>query len=468
MKSEKKLALKFIAKYGQSTIQKLIASAASDQDVPDRDFVMQTQSEFIASEGDCGDFFFVPLLLFYLKFPDSFSDKEREQLLQLALNWRYWIDEPGNDTRWYFSENHAICFRTAQLLAGEIWPDEIFVRSGCKGKLQSRTASSRISKWLDNFEKHGLLEWNSMSYIPIDLIALFGIFMSEDKELASRAKSSLDEVFSILATTHYAGEISSSQGRVYPRDIKARRSQETTFLSWIAWGQGYVNKHALATTLFAISDYSPPPELARQAKPSCSDFRSCTILDDTKIVQLRAPHFSMSSACNYMPGNPGYQEHIFHLNLGRDPKACLFLNHPGSTDPGSIRRPGFWVGNGILPYVNQLDNTVFVYYDLPDDCPIGFTQLYCPENVFDRIETSDHGITIAHRGAYCAIRTLQTISPPSHSDVKNSHLRQYGNQTAWIVHAASEGNYESFESYREELMSPAFDRFWKFSGLSSL
>lgn len=35
------------------------------------------------------------------------------------LGFRYWIDEPGNDTMWFWSENHCLCFHVAQYLAGQ-------------------------------------------------------------------------------------------------------------------------------------------------------------------------------------------------------------------------------------------------------------------------------------------------------------------------------------------------------------
>ena len=39
------------------------------------------------------------------------------------LGYRYWMDEPGNDVQWYFSENHALLFHTAAYLAGHLLPD---------------------------------------------------------------------------------------------------------------------------------------------------------------------------------------------------------------------------------------------------------------------------------------------------------------------------------------------------------
>ncbi len=28
------------------------------------------------------------------------------------LNFRYWMDEPGDDVMWFYSENHALMFHT--------------------------------------------------------------------------------------------------------------------------------------------------------------------------------------------------------------------------------------------------------------------------------------------------------------------------------------------------------------------
>ena len=59
------------------------------------------------------------------------------------LGFRYWMDEPGNDVQWYFSENHALLFHTAAYLAGHLLPDATFVRSGRTGAEQSRDRRAR-------------------------------------------------------------------------------------------------------------------------------------------------------------------------------------------------------------------------------------------------------------------------------------------------------------------------------------
>ena len=54
----------------------------------------------------------------------------------MILNFRYWIDEPGNDVMWFFSENHALLFHICQYYAGTLYPNEVFTCSGRTGRCQ--------------------------------------------------------------------------------------------------------------------------------------------------------------------------------------------------------------------------------------------------------------------------------------------------------------------------------------------
>ena len=40
------------------------------------------------------------------------SEKTENELTDCLLGFRYWIDEPGNDAMWFWSENHALMFHT--------------------------------------------------------------------------------------------------------------------------------------------------------------------------------------------------------------------------------------------------------------------------------------------------------------------------------------------------------------------
>lgn len=71
---------------------------------------------------DCADFVLVPLLFAYTRWSDLLSPALRDGIEHAVLNYRYWMDEPGNDVQWYFSENHALLFHTAAYLGGRLSP----------------------------------------------------------------------------------------------------------------------------------------------------------------------------------------------------------------------------------------------------------------------------------------------------------------------------------------------------------
>lgn len=94
---------------------------------------------------DCADFILVPMLWCRMCYPDRLSAAIRARIDDVALGYRYWMDEPGNDVQWYFSENHALLFHTAAYLAGHLLPDGRFRRSGRTGRGQSAVGAARVA-----------------------------------------------------------------------------------------------------------------------------------------------------------------------------------------------------------------------------------------------------------------------------------------------------------------------------------
>jgi hypothetical protein len=109
----------------------------------------------------------------------------------LALLWfKYWWDEPaakdpaGNNiaemTMW--SENHQILFAQSQLLAGALFRDTEFSRSGDATSGKPRTGQDhikegliRVERWLDLRLKFGFSEWNAPGYYNEDFPPIFNL-----------------------------------------------------------------------------------------------------------------------------------------------------------------------------------------------------------------------------------------------------------------------------------------------------
>ncbi|MBR8698053.1 hypothetical protein I8F93_10135 [Enterococcus gallinarum] len=169
----------------------------------------------------------------------------------MAIHFRYWIDEPGNDVMWYFSENHSLLFHACQYFAGCLLPEETFVTSGRQGSQQYELGKQRLLQWFDQFEHYGFSEWNSTTYLPIDLIGFFSLYTNApDEEIKDAAKKALDFTFTIMAVNSHGGTLSSTFGRTYEHDLKAMRLGEISNILAIAWDRGNFNYALRASTLF--------------------------------------------------------------------------------------------------------------------------------------------------------------------------------------------------------------------------
>ena len=65
------------------------------------------------------------------------------------------MDEPGEDSMCYWSENHQILFAASEYLMGQMFPDEVFTNSGITGAQHMEKARVRILDWLEMRWKYG-------------------------------------------------------------------------------------------------------------------------------------------------------------------------------------------------------------------------------------------------------------------------------------------------------------------------
>ena len=235
-------ALDFICDYGEDVVNRTMVILERKRKMTDVAYrCMENSLKKIEAKEDCADFYFAPMLLLMTRYREYLSDDLYDRMKKSVLNFRFWLDEPGNDVMWWFSENHALLFHIAQYLAGHLFPEEIFTVSGRRGMEQYQIGKNRVNKWFDIFEAYGFAEWNSATYIPVDLIGFFMLYlMAPDEEVKNRAKNALDFTFKIMEYNSYAGIMCSSYGRAYEETLKARQLVEPNFFSWISHGHGYL------------------------------------------------------------------------------------------------------------------------------------------------------------------------------------------------------------------------------------
>src|SRR5699024_477829 len=114
-------------------------------------------------------------------------------------------------------------FHCSQYLWGWLYPDEVFAASGRTGREQYAIGKKRVEAWFADFFAYGFAEWNSATYIPIDLIGFFSLYLNApDETIKEMAKRALDETMKLIAWNSFKGVMNTTYGRTYEENIKTR------------------------------------------------------------------------------------------------------------------------------------------------------------------------------------------------------------------------------------------------------
>lgn len=376
---------------------------------------LKTTLEQINRRMDCADFMTTALIRLQREYgiPEDLQD----QMKQVILNFRYWMDEPGQDGMCFWSENHTLMFFEAAYFFGGMYPDEVFVRSGRTGRELRDTARMRIREWLTDVCETGFDEFNSTVYTPLTLAALLNIVDYAEPDLAVMARRACDEMMRTLARHCFRGITVAPMGRVY-RGVLAPWAESLQGLVHYLFPEApFANSPALS--FLATTGYTPPEGL-RELMEETGFFTYTTSnarIDlyktaDYALTSVQSPrrdgvqrawqretreemrgHFLHVKTMNerfhgttqFQPGEFGYQQHMWSAALDSD--LVVFANHPGHTcEDASEVRPGYWYGNGIMPALRQRDNVLGAVYVIPESHPIGFTHLFWEQDRFDETD----------------------------------------------------------------------------------
>ena len=301
-------ALDEISAHAESDTVRALARLATGRGGKETDAMIAGALPAIEDCHDCADFILVPLLWARHAFGEAIAPKLRKRIDAATLNYRFWMDEPGNDVQWYFSENHALLFHTAAYLAGHFLPGETFVRSGRTGAEQSEVGLGRVRAWLDHFELWEMAEFNSAPYFPIDLKGLTILFaLAPHADVRRRAGKAIVRLLEIVARSAQQGTLTGAQGRSYEHTLRASRSLELSGVARMLWGKGNYGMrfHALPQLALCIRDHGlrVPAKLAGIANFSRAGAQEWTFAQGqnriAKLYHYKMRGFSLGTAAAY-------------------------------------------------------------------------------------------------------------------------------------------------------------------------
>lgn len=436
-----KEALNYVATEGEYSSVKALARLACGMSDAQTQEMLAGVLLSVEDCHDCADFTLVPLLWCRIVWGDSIDAAVREKIDHAILHFRYWMDEPGNDVQWYFSENHALLFHTAAYLAGSYFPEETFVRSGRTGREQADTSRQRVLAWLDHFEQCEMAEWNSAPYFPIDLKGLGALTaLADDPELAGRCQKAIERLLEQIARSAHQGMLTASQGRSYEYTLRAGRSLELSAISRLMWGKGNYGCrfHALPQLALLLQQHklSLPPELSKiaswQGDSALEWYFAQGANRIARLYHYKTRHSAMGSIAGYRWGEWGYQETPIHLRLGNVPEAQIWINHPGETLHGGFGRPSYWGGCGTLPRVQQYRGLAVVKFSTHEGQP-DFTHAWLPQSQFDEVRIDGQRLLLRGGDGVAQLTGNRPFDVVTQGPTRNCEVRLDGRETCWLI-----------------------------------
>ena len=452
----RRFCLQYAAECGNS-LDNYIASLETGSDEFER-FRTEVLNdlEFAKRRGDCADFRVQRFLWLLAMYPDRIPSELKENLEKLVLGFRYWFDEPGNDAMWFFSENHALAFHCDEYIAGRLYPDTVFENSGLTGREHMKKAKARITEWFEKLLKYGYNEWNSATYVNVDVFTYITLFcLSKDEQLRGLAEKALDYTFEMYAYNSFKGVMGTSNGRTYDKDILGNECMAGNSQMWLAWGVGCINRRVSPAMYIALSDYVPPD---KEKAIALGDFEGRLIREKTegtmnvKTYLCKTNRYILGTCVSPRTGGPGSQELLLSMFLN-DAKTRIWLNLPGEGKVFGIRRPGYFSGNALTPLVSQKENAAVVSYNFPKAfmrrCDVDYIHVMCDEQECDEVILRDNALFIRRGDVFAAIMCSIPLKRSERACLTGKEFVTEGIKSDWLIRVADTGEFDSFESFTE-------------------
>jgi len=180
---------------------------------------IQSVCGYMDGRYDCTDFDTPSLMRILYEYPDKLRPDDLKRLKKTVLDFKYWMTDPGKDSKCYWSENHQILHSAAEYLAGELYPEEIFTNTGMTGREHAQRGRERVLTWLRQRWNHGYIEWFSNTYYKEDIRPLAVLCdFAAGEEVRIKANIIMDLMMYDLASQSFKGTFVTTTGRGYEMD----------------------------------------------------------------------------------------------------------------------------------------------------------------------------------------------------------------------------------------------------------
>lgn len=215
---------------------------------------------YIDQRYDCLDFRMQTLIRLLYKYSNKIPSKYKDMIKKSLLGSKYFMDQPGEDSICFWSENHLLLFATAEYLTGQLYEDEIFTNDGLTGSRHKEIALERINIWLEQRFNYGFTEWFSNTYYEEDIAPLANLIdFCDDSDVVEKSKMIMDLLLFDIAAQSHKGSFTSTSGRQYEMGKKSGDNSELRDVINSIWGYDNSNpKNGLALNFIYMDNYQVP------------------------------------------------------------------------------------------------------------------------------------------------------------------------------------------------------------------
>jgi len=252
---------------------------------------------FVDTREDCADFRLTSIIRILYQYSSLLSGETLELIKRTILGFRYWMDEPGDDSMCIWSENHQLLFGSCEFLAGQYFQNEIFTNNGMSGRERQEHSRNRLIQWLQDRWTYGFIEWHSNVYYEEDLAPLANLIdFAADRELHELSVLVMDLFLLDMGLHSWKGFFNVSSGRCYERQKQDPRRADTIQITQELWGDPTTVEHdstCLTGVFRHMKNYRIPEVLKSIGKaPGKMVIKASNGLD---LSELKAKGFDMKS-----------------------------------------------------------------------------------------------------------------------------------------------------------------------------
>lgn len=316
------------------------------------------QAEYMSKRFDCADFRAQLLFKIYKDCP--LSDRCAALIKNTFLGFKYFMDEPGDDSMCYWSENHQLLFAVSEYLAGQEWPDDVFTNDGKTGAEHRLKAGERIDAWLQQRFDYGFSEYLSNNYLAEDIAPMANfIAYADDKKQVERMKIITDILWLDVALNSVNNRFVAVSSRMYGNNKAANcigNSMQSAMN--ILWGKEAADKvcanRRISETQKALieASLSKKPNYIVLCFTDAVEKGLYTLSDAVKDIALSGETFVSKMSCGLSP-----DDMVSEGLIGQD-DACIMAQ----TGAETFTNPQ--VINNTLKYLrkNKLYSNAFLSY----------------------------------------------------------------------------------------------------------